>query len=91
MNATLTRICLLLRYGKGWGEIMAEHKVIGGPIWFTLHGGECIGILVMNNGFEDKAYIGKGQGFDEEADIRHILQRGAKFPLKEAKSMCGIE
>jgi len=59
-------------------------------VWFTLHEGECIGIVLMNNGFEDKAYIGRGQGINQDDDIKFILQWGTPFPVTAAKIMCGV-
>lgn len=62
-----------------------KHKVLAGPIWFTLHSGECVGILLMNNGYEDKAYIGRGHGHDEKHDTQWILEYGTPFPVDAAK------
>ena len=66
-----------------------EYKLLGRAVWFTLNGGENIGIVLMNNGYEDKAYIGKGAGFDEDADIEDILKYVTPFPVESARLMCG--
>lgn len=64
-------------------------KVIG-KVWFsTRDNGKQIGIVLMNNGFEDKAYIGLGRGLDEEGDTEYIIAWGTPFPVQAAKLMCG--
>lgn len=65
-----------------------NHKVLG-KFWFTLHCGELIGIVLMNNGFQDKAYIGIGQGVCESDDIEFILSWGTPFPIESARLMMG--
>jgi hypothetical protein len=69
-------------------RIEKEHKFIG-VCWFTLHGGELIGVVLMNNGFEDKAYVGKGEGIYEPDDISFILAWGTPFPVESARLMIG--
>ena len=49
--------------------------------WFNGCGGR-IGIVVGTTG--DHAYIGAALRHDEDADVEHILQYGAKFPLQAA-------
>lgn len=72
-------------------DMKEQHKLLASPIWFTLHDGECIGILIMNDGFQDKAYIGRGEGQSELADIDHILAWGTKFPIDSAKVLFGLD
>lgn len=49
--------------------------------WFNGCGGR-IGIVVGENG--EHAYIGMALRHDEDADVNHIMQYGAKFPLDAA-------
>jgi len=49
------------------------------------------GIVLTDNGFEEKAYLGTVQGHDKKADEKRIAELGAKFPLKQAKEMIGGE
>lgn len=49
--------------------------------WFNGCGGR-IGIVVGETG--KYAYIGAALRHDEDADVEHILQYGAKFPLEAA-------
>lgn len=53
-------------------------------IWITA-GLETIGIVLSDNGYEKKAYIKKVAGFDEENDIKDILQNGGKMHLSQAE------
>ena len=55
-----------------------------GSVWF-----DRIGIVLMNNGFEDKAYIGTALGFDQKKDEKYIMENGKPFPVKQAKEMIG--
>lgn len=49
--------------------------------WFNGCGGR-IGIVVGESG--EHAYIGMALRHDEDADVSHIMQYGAKFPLDAA-------
>lgn len=49
--------------------------------WFNACGGR-IGIVVGETG--KYAYIGAALRHDEDSDVEHILQYGAKFPLEAA-------
>jgi len=62
---------------------------IYGSVWFSLMSGELIGIVTMNNGFKDKAYIGLGRSKDKVIDIKHILKRGSPFPFEQAIALTG--
>lgn len=59
-------------------------------IWFTTMDGHLIGIVIkhLENPSDltnvNRAYIGIGKGEDEQDDIKHIQETGAKFPLSEA-------
>lgn len=54
-------------------------KIIN-SLWFCPMGGECIGIIVIeNNTGERKAYIGAGDGRDEGIDAQKIANGGAKI------------
>lgn len=49
--------------------------------------GKPIGIIIVDNDFEQKAYIGTGLGNDEYEDLIRIANRGGKFPLSTALQM----
>ena len=66
---------------------MADVTLLGYR-WFT--GRECIGLVVVDNGFEHKAYIGVGEGNDQNHDLQHIMHFGTSFPIDEAKRLVGI-
>lgn len=55
------------------------HTIIG-CVWFGK-----IGIVLMNNGYEDKAYIESGEGANEEIDRDFILHHGLPFPVDAAR------
>ena len=50
--------------------------------WFNGCGGR-IGIVIGAEG--DHAYIGAALQHDEDSDVAHIMQYGAKFPLEAAR------
>ena len=56
---------------------------INDVFWFTPATGECIGIVYGTDDVtgERKAYIGVGNGINEEEDIALIAKTGAKFIL----------
>ena len=59
-------------------------------IWFTemgtLHG--TIGIVIAEDKHGGKrAYIGTGDGEEQERDAQKILKWGAKFPLEAAEKL----
>lgn len=60
-------------------------KIVG-SIWFSSMKGH-FGIVVVDNGCEEKAYLGIAEGNDEQEDEQLIAKHGAKFPLKQAKEM----
>ena len=57
-------------------------RKIKGSVWFGK-----IGIVLINNGYEDKSYIGIGHGINQKEDEEFIVERGMPFPLKSAKLM----
>ena len=65
---------------------MTQTTILG-SVWFSLMNGTHIGIVLTNNGYEDKAYIGTGYGENEEIDAKSIASHGSPFPLKQAKEM----
>jgi hypothetical protein len=65
------------------------NKILG-SIWFTPHG-KSIGIVVITDGFENKAYIGIGSGFDQKKDEQYIAAHGVPFPIHPAKQLTGVE
>ena len=60
-------------------------KILG-SIWFSSLEGH-FGIVVTDNGHEEKAYLGKASGVMPSTDEQHIAKYGAKFPLKQAKEL----
>jgi len=60
---------------------------IKGSVWFSPLNGKIIGIVLVDNGYEEKAYIGNGIGLDQEQDEKMIAKTGAKFPLELAKKL----
>ena len=62
---------------------------IKGSAWFTPMQKQvsCIGIVLVDNGVVEKAYIGYGKGENEQEDLDVIARRGAPFPLKQAKEL----
>jgi hypothetical protein len=63
---------------------MSNKKIVG-VRWFT--GRDSIGLVVIDNGFEEKAYIGHVNGEDIDADIQFIIDYGTYFPIKQAKDL----
>ena len=52
-------------------------------IWFSGHTGD-YGIVMIDNGYETKAYIGNAFGHDEEADAKRIAEGGAPIYKQQA-------
>lgn len=52
-----------------------------------------IGIVVFNNGVEDKAYIAVVGGDHERQsdDEQYVLNFGTPFPLEPGKVLCGLK
>lgn len=63
-------------------------KIIG-KVWFTPQN-QSIGIVLVDNGYEKKAYIGTGHGHNEEDDTNTIAKFGTPFPVKTAMELCGV-
>jgi len=62
-------------------------KIIG-SIWFSTLIKKCvIGIVLINNGRKEKAYIGIADGENKEEDEKYIAKWGGIFPVKQAKEM----
>lgn len=57
--------------------------------WFSTPHAHTIGIVIGEDDItgEQKAYIGLGDGVDEEADTKKISERGASFPIETAKQL----
>ena len=65
---------------------------IKGSVWFTtMQSNEQIGIVLGVDEItkKEKAYIGIGFGKSEKSDEIMIAERGAKFPLEQAKQIIG--
>lgn len=59
---------------------------VNNATWFTQMGNtSCIGIVfgTDENTGEEKTYIGCGDGFDEQADMKHIANTGAKLTKED--------
>ena len=55
-----------------------------------ISGRSTIGIIQAKNGIgETHVYIGTGDGFDEDADIKQILEWGSKLKLEVFQSIMG--
>lgn len=48
-----------------------------------------IGIVMVELGYEKKAYIGCASGRDQEADEKYIAEWGSRFPLDLAMALMG--
>lgn len=57
-------------------------------VWFT-SGRHCIGIVMGQDKVtkEEKAYIGVGEGENQEVDEEFIATHGAKFPPEIARQL----
>jgi len=64
---------------------MVKIKILG-SVWFDAVG-KRFGIVVINNGDEEKAYLGVAGGYDKQVDEDQIVKWGAKFPVKQAKEL----
>ncbi|NOR85906.1 hypothetical protein GQ473_07380 [archaeon] len=60
-----------------------------GSVWFSLMSGETIGIVTINNGYEDKAYIGIAKCTHRNANILDIIRNGTPFPFDQAIEITG--
>jgi len=57
-----------------------------GSIWFSGLSGH-FGIVIINNGFEEKAYLGPCIKNNQEEDELFISKMGAPFPIDIAKQL----
>ena len=64
-------------------------KILG-SIWFSSLTNPGIGIILIHNGNEERAYIGTSDGLNKNLDCIKIARIGAKFPLKQAKELIGV-
>lgn len=55
-------------------------------IWFT-SGSDTIGIALVDNGQEKKAYIKKVVGFDQDEDATSIMESGSKLLLSDVEEI----
>lgn len=61
--------------------------IILNSMWFSPMRGNTIGIVIIDNGYEKKAYIGTGLGFGVQTDDEQwIAKTGATFPLDIAET-----
>lgn len=66
---------------------MGGEKKILGSVWFSPMYGKSIGIVLINNGYKEKAYICSVNGLDQKTDEEYIAKYGAKFPLEMARKL----
>lgn len=69
--------------------MLEEHREmkINNVVWVSA-GIDTYGIICITNAVgEKKAYMGRGGGINEDADIRHILDHGGKLHLASIESM----
>lgn len=55
-------------------------------IWISTMSAK-IGIVLSNNGFENKAYIKQVMGLDEESDTKDVLENGGRIHLQQVESI----
>ena len=56
--------------------------------WFTPMGSAIIGIVKVETEYDGiKYYIGTASGRNTDDDVKHIAERGAKFPEESAKKL----
>lgn len=67
---------------------MSERKVLG-VMWFTTLNAT-MGLVLMNNGHEEKAYLGVVPGGDMDADTEWVLDNGTRFPTGAARMALGM-
>lgn len=58
--------------------------------WFTSNTEDVIGIVIIDNGFEKKAYIKNVPGISEKEDIQTIIDYGTKLPIQMLEDMINI-
>lgn len=58
-------------------------KILG-SVWFG-----SIGVVLVDTGHGQKAYIEQGFGNDQKEDEEYIARHGKPFPLKQAREMVG--
>jgi hypothetical protein len=61
-------------------------------VWFSPMGVGCIGIVAVEDEItgEKDALVGAVPGLSEEADVKWIMERGAKIPLVYLKGLVKI-
>lgn len=59
--------------------------------WFNSINGSLIGLVLIDAGSEEKAYIGVAKGVDEREDVENICRFGAKFPVGAARLAMGLQ
>lgn len=62
-------------------------KILG-YVWFSSLKGQ-VGIVAINNGHENKAYIAPVDGWSELADVDTVVNYGGPFPYEQAKALIG--
>jgi hypothetical protein len=62
-------------------------------MWFNTPHGDTIGIVMgeANQTKELRAYIGLGDGVNEEADKKKIAESGCPFPIETAKYLFKVD
>ncbi len=62
-------------------------------MWFTTPHAHTIGIVMGEDKVTEKlkAYIGLGDGVDEEADKKKIAELGSHFPIETAKYLFKVK
>lgn len=65
--------------------VFGNMKKVLGVVWFTNQ--FTVGVVLHFNGYEEKAYISRVKGENEESDIEFIKLWGASFPVEEARSL----
>lgn len=60
-----------------------NYKILG-SVWYGT-----IGMVLIDDGYEQKAYIGIGYGDNQKEDEQHIASYGMPFDLEFTKKMVG--
>jgi hypothetical protein len=56
--------------------------------WLSTRGG-CIGVVLAENNYGQKAFITVVSGHDEQQDIQHVMDWGSSLSLSQAKGFFG--
>ena len=58
--------------------------------FFTSNTEDVVGIVIVDNGFDKKAYIKNAPGHSEKEDIQTIMDYGTKLPVQMLEEMVSL-